>query len=121
MSDSPAPQHSEEALASAGARSETSLTSEGNRAEESLTFSGQRRINLMWEGTQRLIALGVMCTFLATCLAIVVGELLGRPEVEMPPSLAGVVGYVIGSYFARTNHEKTGGVGVKPTGAGVGR
>jgi len=33
-------------------------------SEESLTSGGQRHINVMWEGTQRLIALGVMATFL---------------------------------------------------------
>jgi len=82
-------------------------------SEESLTSGGQRHINVMWEGTQRLIALGVMATFLLVCLLIVVGQILGHETVEMPPSLAGVVGYVIGSYFARTNHEKTGGVGQK--------
>lgn len=100
---------------------EAARSAEGVRQEASLTHVGQRHINLMWETTQQRIALWVMATFLVDCLVIVVGQLMGR-SVEMPPSLAGVVGYVVGSYFARTNHEKTGGVGAKPEAQGyVGR
>jgi xanthine/uracil permease len=106
-------QDKEDSLASESQRSESSLSSEGQRVEKALVSVGQRRINLMWESTQRGIAIGVMATFLIGCLLMMVGELIGK-KIEMPPSLAGTVGYVIGAYFARTNHEKTGGVGIKP-------
>lgn len=83
-------------------------------SEESLTSVGQRHVNVMWETTHRQIALGVMCAFLVLCMLNGVSQAFGRPEVDIPPSLAGVVGYVVGAYFSRTNHERIGGAGMKP-------
>ena len=99
-----------EALAGAttdgsGYRPDT-LAEEGEKA---LTSLGQRGINLMWEQTQRIIALGV------TAVALLVAAWLaitGDPDSKTAAFvfLYGTSNLVIGFYFGRTNHQRTGGV-----------
>ena len=84
--------------------------------EDSLTSVGQRHINVMWETTQRNIAYAVMGVYLLGCLIGLASQLMRGEKVDLQPSLTGIVGFVVGVYFNRTNHEKTGGVGPKHRG-----
>lgn len=77
--------------------------------EEDRNTAGQRAVNLMWESTQRLIALGVIMTsiLVAGYLAIA-----GSADSQMAAMvfLFGVANLVAGFYFGRTNHQRIGGV-----------
>ena len=80
-----------------------------SRADESDRMThGQRRINLIWELTQALIALGVTATtlFVAETLVIRDGDLVGAFLL-----LSNAFFLVIGFYFGRTNHTRIGGIG----------
>jgi hypothetical protein len=71
--------------------------------QQDLTVAGQRRINLIWEGTQAIIAVLVIgATIYATLRQI--------PSQEISNAAFLVVGF----YFSRTNHEAVGGIGRKP-------
>lgn len=83
--------------------------------QEDLTYAGQRRINLIWEWTQAIIALGVV--FMTTGAGIY--SMIHN--VEIPTLLAVAFGTVVGFYFSRTNHAAIGGVGIKPQGPYEGR
>src|SRR5678815_615705 len=79
--------------------------------QEDLTTAGQRRVNLIWEWTQAIIAIGVVVS------TMVVGgyiAILGRPDQQTPTILSVAFGTIVGFYFARTNHAAIGGVGAKP-------
>lgn len=74
-----------------------------------LRTAGQRRINLIWETTQSLIALSV-CSVTLTVAALMVQRDAGAEgAIAM---LSNAFFLVIGFYFGRTNHERSGGVGV---------
>lgn len=79
---------------------------EAQSAERGLTSSGQRRINLIWEMTQGVIALGLVGT---ACYSLLIG-------VALPAEYWLLLGIVVNSYFQRTNHTKIGGVGPADTG-----
>jgi hypothetical protein len=75
--------------------------------QQDLVTAGQRKVNLIWEVTQALIALTVVGSTMA---AAVVGYLSKFPE-QIPTVFSLAFGTVVGFYFGRTNHERTGGVG----------
>lgn len=81
---------------------------------------GQRRVNLMWEATQTFIALVVTSTGMFTAAWLAIRS--GASEVEKTSAItafqliSSVMFLVIGFYFGRTNHQKTGGVGEKDQG-----
>lgn len=87
-------------------------------AEQDISTAGQRRVNLIWESMQALLALSIVWTvlFTATKLALVV---IDPHPTESQNATAGtafmlmgnLVSLVIGFYFGRTNHQRTGGVG----------
>src|SRR5678815_5028890 len=55
--------------------------------QEDLTTAGQRRVNLIWEWTQAIIAIGVVVS------TMVVGgyiAILGRPDQQTPTILSAV-------------------------------
>ena len=89
-------------------------------AEAGFVSQGQRRINLIWERTQATIALGVTFVVLITaCVLSLRGiDTTGNPTA---PGVAGfvflssVANLVIGFYFGRTNHSRTGGIGSEQT------
>jgi hypothetical protein len=62
---------------------------------------GQRRVNLIWEVTQAGIAL------LVTIAQVYVAT---KPEQFETATLSNAFFLVVGFYFGRTNHQKTGGV-----------
>lgn len=71
-------------------------------AEEDRTTAGQRQINRIWEYTQAIVT--VMITLAAIGLAVAGYE-------------SKVIDYgfiaIISTYYARTNHTKVGGIGMK--------
>jgi hypothetical protein len=71
--------------------------------QEDKTTAGQRRINLIWEGTQSIVALGI------TGAAIYCG-VKGVDSDMINNSFFLIVGF----YFSRTNHQSIGGIGSKP-------
>jgi hypothetical protein len=75
--------------------------------ETALRSAGQRRVNILWEITQALIAVSVSATtlFVAATLAIR-QDLMGAFLL-----LSNAFFLVVGFYFGRTNHQKSGGVG----------
>lgn len=79
--------------------------------QEDLTHAGQRKVNLIWEGTQAVIAVVIVMSNVAAALAIVFGS---KSESEFPLVLSSSMFLIIGFYFSRTNHTAIGGVGAKP-------
>lgn len=82
--------------------------------EIALKTAGQREINLIWENTQRKIALSVFAAALfVSVIVAITGKWLGSPDLQLASVvfLYGVANMVAGFYFGRTNHQRTGGVG----------
>jgi len=77
-------------------------------SEASLKSAGQRRVNILWEVTQALIALAVTIQTLR-----VSGNLAMQDKSETAAFLllSNAFFLVIGFYFGRTNHARTGGIG----------
>jgi hypothetical protein len=71
--------------------------------QEDLVTAGQRKINLLWECTQALIAMGVTASYIWTQMM----------DVDSP-GLANACFLIVGFYFSRTNHSAIGGIGPKP-------
>jgi hypothetical protein len=80
-------------------------------AQEDMTTAGQRKINLIWEVTQSVIAVGVV--FSAMAVGVHIGFNGGKDD-SLPTILSTGFGMIVGFYFARTNHAAIGGVGSKP-------
>jgi hypothetical protein len=80
-------------------------------AEEDRTTAGQRRINLVWEATQAIIAVSVSVT---ACVIVII-RAVNPSAVPLDNGpfvlLASAFSFIIGTYFTRTNHTKTGGIG----------
>lgn len=76
--------------------------------EQDRKASGQRRINLLWEFTQALIALGVTGQTLRVSGNLAMKE---HGETAAFLLLSNAFFLVIGFYFGRTNHARTGGIG----------
>lgn len=77
-------------------------------AEEDRTTFGQRRINLIWEVTQAIIAVTVTLVSLVVAGTIAIRGDGGQAAFLL---LSNAFFLIIGFYFSRTNHTKTGGVG----------
>jgi hypothetical protein len=83
--------------------------------QQDLTTAGQRHINVMWERTQQLVAIMVSSVVTIVCSAVI---LMGKDDSLRLPAfmfLTNVSLLVINTYFQRTNHTKTGGVGPHET------
>jgi hypothetical protein len=72
-------------------------------SEESRTSGGQRRVNLIWEVTQSMLALLIVTASMASALIPA-----SSPTAQV--TLTNAMFVVIGFYFGRTNHQRTGGV-----------
>lgn len=72
-------------------------------AEEDRHTKMARQINLIWELSQAGIALGVVGANIAVAF-------VGEVSVSHGTMLANAFFLVIGFYFGRTNHARTGGV-----------
>lgn len=77
-------------------------------SEQDINTASQRKVNLIWEYCQAFIAIVVVLSTMAKGLFTGIGE-------TVPTIMSVAFGTVIGFYFSRTNHEKVGGVGTKPT------
>ncbi len=79
-------------------------------AQQDLVAEGQRHINVKWETTQQIIAILITAAAVTVC-----GEILFMGEESLRQAafifLTNIAFLVIGTYFQRTNHTKTGGVG----------
>lgn len=91
--------------------------------EHDRVTSGQRHINRLWEYTQASVAIFVTITTCAVLAGITIISVI--MQVELSSNALLLVGYlvvmetsIITSYFTRTNHEKTGGVGPKASDRG---
>jgi hypothetical protein len=84
-----------------------------NSSEEALRTKGQRQINRVWEITQASIAI------LVTATTLFVSAMMVKTQSahEAFAFLTNVFFVVIGFYFGRTNHQRTGGVGGAEAGA----
>ena len=72
-----------------------------------LKTAGQRRVNIIWEMTQAIIALAV------TGVTLYVSAVLGLTVSQTTAFnlLSNAFFLVVGFYFGRTNHQRTGGIG----------
>lgn len=78
-----------------------------------LVTAGQRRVNLIWESTQATVAVIVTASTLFVAGRLAVKE--GGDQAAFL-LLSNVFFMVVSTYFARTNHTKTGGVKSDDTG-----
>ena len=77
-------------------------------SEQDRKAAGQRRINVVWELTQAFIAVVVT---LATLYVASQLALKDNGQTAAFLLLSNAFFLVIGFYFGRTNHQRTGGVG----------
>jgi putative Mn2+ efflux pump MntP len=77
--------------------------------EEDRHTAGQRTVNLLWENTQRQIALAVTASSVAVSGYLAI---LGSTDQQTAAMvfLFGVANLITGFYFGRTNHQRVGGV-----------
>jgi len=112
--DAPATTTAEQDRQTAGERLALRTAPPRTTEEQDRTTAGQRLVNLMWESTQRQIAIAVIGASLLVALILAVGgKVLGTPDIQLAAVvfLFGVANLVTGFYFGRTNHARTGGVG----------
>lgn len=76
--------------------------------EQDRKTSSQRRINIIWESTQAIIALMVTGSVIYAAVAITLRSDMDKTAFLF---LTNVAFTIIGFYFGRTNHARTGGVG----------
>lgn len=93
-------------LATQGTRDADALRSAGKREASVLQTAGQRRINLIWESTQAVVAILITGTTMYAVLSM-----LRDKEIDKALQLLSAAFFlIIGFYFSRTNHTKTGGI-----------
>jgi cobalamin synthase len=76
--------------------------------EQDRQTAGHRRVNIIWEVTQSMIAMSVALTTLYASAIIALRPAAGEASFLL---LSNAFFLVIGFYFGRTNHQRTGGVG----------
>jgi len=76
---------------------------QSSEAQQEKTRAGQRRINLIWEGTQGVIAILITAAMIYCAINNIKSE-----------ELAYAFFLIVSMYFVRTNHHLIGGVGTKP-------
>lgn len=83
--------------------------------ETAIRSAGQRRINILWESTQAVIALVVTGTGMYTASMLALRTDIADSSKSMAITafllISNTVFLVIGFYFGRTNHSRTGGIG----------
>lgn len=94
-------------------------------AQQDKTAAGQRNINRIWESVQALIALSVVVSGLYVSIRLALLYLLANAtEAQQTVAYAAfivisnLVSNIVGFYFGRTNHQRTGGVGPNASEAG---
>jgi len=84
-----------------------------NQSQHGLMTAGQRKVNLIWEFTQAFIAILITTAIVADSVMVMLPG--NKNEAPIPNILCAGFGLVVGTYFQRTNHNKIGGVGDKPS------
>ncbi len=77
-------------------------------AEQNRKTASQRRVNLIWESTQAVIAISVTAATLYVAANLALHD---SGQVAAFLLLSNAFFLVVGFYFGRTNHQRTGGVG----------
>lgn len=80
----------------------------GSPEETALRSAGQRHINLIWEFTQAFVAIAVTIATLYVSARLATNS---SGDTAAFLLLSNAFFLVIGFYFGRTNHQRTGGVG----------
>src|SRR3990167_10038489 len=91
-----------------------SYLSPSTTAEQDRKTAGQREVNLVWETTQKKVALSVTWVALAVSAGLALfSKWLGTTELQLAAVVFvfGVANLVVGFYFGRTNHQRSGGIG----------
>jgi hypothetical protein len=104
----PATTTAEQDRAAADKRLIHAVVEPATTAEQNRKTAGQRQINLIWEVTQAAIALSVTTMTLYTAAKL---ALLNPAQNAAFLLLSNAFFLVIGFYFGRTNHTRTGGIG----------
>lgn len=76
--------------------------------EQDRTTASQRRVNLIWEVTQAVIAIEVTSASVGVAASLSLRGDSGQAAFLL---LSNAFFLIVGFYFSRTNHTKTGGVG----------
>ena len=71
--------------------------------QDDLVTAGQRRINMIWEITQGFIAISITWAVIYTAINKIESLVLTNAFF-----------LIVSMYFVRTNHQKIGGIGLKP-------
>ena len=108
----------EQDRASEAARVASTVAAPTTSAEQDRKTASQRRVNIIWEVEQALIA-NVFITAAASIAVWMIYKGLQTPTDAQILAMAtaafifltNTVSTVVGFYFGRTNHEKSGGVG----------
>lgn len=77
--------------------------------QQDTTLAGQRRVNLIWEYTQAVIAIGVIFSNMIAALF----NVFSNKDIDVPLILSSSLFLIVGFYFSRTNHQAIGGLGEK--------
>ena len=77
-------------------------------SEQDRKSAGQRRVNIIWELTQAAVALAVTGSTLYVSASLALKE---NAQTAAFLLLSNAFFLVIGFYFGRTNHQRSGGVG----------
>lgn len=68
--------------------------------QEDLILSGQRHINKTWEYTQSVVTVLITCAMIYCAIRGIDAKIIEYGFIA-----------IVSTYYARTNHTKTGGVG----------
>lgn len=82
-------------------------------AEENLRTQAQRDVNLVWENTQRFIAIFVVITTMLVSGTVVIRAVfIGVSDANLAIAaftfISSTTSLVVGFYFSRTNHARIG-------------
>lgn len=98
------------------AKSEGLTASPTTTEEEDLVTKGQRHINRLWEYSQAIIAVGVTSVTIFVMASAALSERqVSSNQLLLIGMLNVMTTLILTSYFTRTNHDRQGGVGKKPT------
>ena len=86
-------------------------------AEENRVAVSQRRVNIIWEAQQAAIASSVVMVVLyvsGRIALLIIDSTATEQQIALSVTsvmlLSNIINLVIGFYFGRTNHQRTGGV-----------
>ena len=107
--------HGAEANPSPGQAAASALAATRLSDETSLRSEGQRTVSMIWETTQKKIALMTVGGAVFLAAAVVLAgqwlELANDVRIAAFMFISGAANLVIGFYYGRTNHQRVGGPG----------